>query len=383
MSQTAQSKFFFGKTEETDQNPLVPPESFLRRFSKKYFFIKLFLTSLIVMTTLSSFLVASITLGTVYFPQTFSFVPAKYRIGVNKLLIRLNSPKNTGQIILVSLEKIKNLQTFQQKFFVEGSINNADKVSLRLDGLVDLSNPQNPTLSQTASAIGTFDEEEYQVHGNIKTIDQNIYFKFNFLPNSLADFTLPTDKIVGNWYHSTSDELAQNQITLPSVRFSPEGFERILINHDYLVLIDYLGQEVIEGKSTYHLRINKSFQEISPLISEIITLPEEVDQNINTIELNLWIDSQNFYPYRGSLDVSGRIPNALLSSDPSAGRTGMAKLTSDAGLSRLINLPFRLFIGWEVTNIYDYSREIISPYQPQPLGNLMIPFEELENQSNR
>jgi hypothetical protein len=311
----------------------------------------------------------SIMVGVVYFPNNFEFMPAGIRAQINRLMARTTLPKTESQIFLLSSEKISKIVKFQHTFFANMDsqstvLKNPPLVAIRADGPLSFLQTNQLEFSQTLSMLIKTPIKESQSYIDIRLAGSKLFFKINSLPSELNQVIRP-ERVLGQWY-----EISQPVTLKPAVQMNQQNLRQISNDTELLKNIQYLGQQVVGGKSSALLRIkqpgNVFFELIEPYVTIDPTLKKDLSEVVKEIQLDVWIDMQTYYPYRVIFDLTTLQSNKIKLPIPS----DLENLL-DIDLAEVSSSSWNITGGWEITSI-NQPIEIFTPAQTAP-------FEEFLN----
>ena len=322
------------------ENPLLPPHRVLRwpRFGKARLVLLGTVLLLITMVGLVS--------GAVYFPQHTQFVPQTVYELLNRWLLATTLPKTTYQIVLAAIEKSGQIDQFDQRLFI--TLDAADnRLNLRLDGPVNL---DPPALEQKISVLAETQSYGDQVfQGELRLNTQGSAFRFNFLPRGLLE-VLEGSLFVGRWYTVTWSELGWK----PAVwKFSAIDLDGLRLERESVEAFKNLGREELDGQVVYHLRLEPSLVDLDIWVRQILVsqgfstteasrISVLIRRHVASVEADVWINAQTYYPLRLVLTLDGTLPELPRQ---------VALLNRELELPALVNQPVQLHLGWEITGV--------------------------------
>ncbi|NTV31509.1 hypothetical protein HGA91_06050 [candidate division WWE3 bacterium] len=276
----------------------------------------------------------AIPIGAAYFPQSFQFVPSTMRRTVNDMLLQTPLPKNTEQILIGMSQNKINLTKVIQDARMSAKVSTVGDTQLGVSngtlqfsiaGPIDFSDLKAPKLQQSLSfTLASPDIGNVDLSGEFRIVDNSAYFRIETMPEQLMAFIGDQD-FTKQWYsipfedYVFIDEAALLQNQTQSDLFYQKGLE-FLSRPEILGLIEYRGVVEKDGKSAYHLVIDRSGPELTnasdgifdllyaiasesdtsmyaPSAAEIEQAKTSLNDSLKLIDrvtFELWTDSKDF-----------------------------------------------------------------------------------------
>lgn len=324
-------------------SPLTPPIA--KPISKKGSAAKYILLVVFVLLVLVAFAGGTL-VAAAYMPETFSFVPTKVRLASNSVLGNLPLPKNLEQVLINTAKNKTAIKSNSHTAFLQVVTSTtddednvfSDTTALRIDGKYDALQSTIPEVQESISALIDGDSYEgmMQLGADVSYVDKVVYARVNSLPLELiAPFLGPIDStgadafkdIIGKWFSfdtsvlegASLSDFNYFDVTLPSTESvdTTQIINDLYLNmlqsdyYNYLMLLD---NEPIDGRDSYHIQLNKTGEQLKPLVKNLIDFfineysktqgvdapvyteqdKEELTSSLNMVDrvlLDVWIDT--------------------------------------------------------------------------------------------
>ena len=319
-----------------------------------------------------------------FYPIYFSFVPTNLRRVATMAIGFTPLTKTPHQYLELTAIYSQKMYRYQEGLFVETFLHKPNESEagnnfqgLRLDGAIDLTD-KNPLLEHDLSFLSDIPgTAHYQVEGKIALSDAKGYVKLNEVPEPLKPYlNQPPETDV--WYDLGVDGSGLSEAVN---RFAPNRLLAGILGlvlEDQQVEISDLGAEDLDQVPARHLRLaspstytarflTDSYKTLikasdQPLEPEQYSYIRNLAQNIETLQLDTWIDPDKYHPLRTSLTISFRNPTVI----QTASSVKLAEEVSKIPLSKLV-------IGWDSKLVNQFT-EIIPPADAQPGDSLLAKY---------
>jgi len=136
-------------------------------------------------------------------------------------------------------------------------------------------------------------------------------------------------------------------------KFSAIDLDGLRLERESVEAFKNLGREELDGQVVYHLRLEPSLVDLDIWVRQILVsqgfstteasrISVLIRRHVASVEADVWINAQTYYPLRLVLTLDGTLPELPRQ---------VALLNRELELPALVNQPVQLHLGWEITGV--------------------------------